>query len=37
MITNVNYEATLDSNSSMKTVTHQNHLVEYYPAEETIP
>ena len=36
-ITNVNYEVTLDSNTSLIKMAHRNHLFEYYPAEETIP
>ena len=36
-IIKVNYEVTLDSNTSMIKVAHRNHLVEYYPAEQTRP
>ena len=36
-LTNVNYELTLDSNPATRKVAHRNHLVEYYPATETIP
>ena len=36
-LTNVNYELTLDSNPASRKVAHRNHLVEYYPATETIP
>ena len=36
-ITNVDYEVTLDSNTSVIKVAHRNHLDEYYHSEETIP
>ena len=36
-ITNVNYEIELNSNRDVKKVAHRNHLIEYYPAEETVP
>ena len=36
-ITNVNYEIELDNDKRVRKVAHRNHLVEYYPAEETLP
>ena len=36
-LTNVNYEITLDNNPATRKVAQRNHLVEYYPATETIP
>ena len=36
-LTNVYYEGTLDSNPVTRKVAYRNHLVEYYPATETIP
>ena len=36
-ITNANYEITLDYKPATRKVAHRNHLVEYYPATETIP
>ena len=36
-ITNVNYEIELDNDKRFRNVAHRNHLVEYYPAEETLP
>jgi hypothetical protein len=37
VITDVNYEITLDENSDVKRTVHRNHLVEYYPIEKSLP
>ena len=36
-IAKVNYEITLDEDNSVQKMVHRNHLIEYYPKEETLP
>ena len=37
VITEVNYEITLDNDPTTKRAAHRNHLIEYFPASKTLP
>ena len=37
VITEVTYEITLDNDPTVKKAVHRNHLIEYYPASDTLP